>query len=107
MTLHCAVFSGPPRHSNEPFIASYRIIQELVSNALKHSRASEIIVQLTQHPDHLNVTVEDNGVGFDQTVTGEGIGLKNIYSRADLLNAYINIDSGKGRGTLASIDIPT
>jgi signal transduction histidine kinase len=95
------------RLSQQTELQLYRIIQELVSNALKHSKATEIIVQLTQHSEELNVTVEDNGIGFDTNQTREGIGLKNIYSRADMLNAHLNIDSGKGRGTLISIDIPT
>ncbi len=85
----------------------YRIIQELVSNALKHSGATEIIVQVTQHQKEMTVTVEDNGTGFETTKAPEGMGLRNVMNRVGLLNANINIDTGRGKGTLVTIDIPT
>lgn len=85
----------------------YRMIQELVSNALKHSHANSITVQLTQHENDLNVLVEDNGTGFDVHERGDGIGLQNIYHRADILGAKVNLDTFRGRGTVVTVDIPT
>ncbi|MCA6078805.1 tetratricopeptide repeat-containing sensor histidine kinase [Fulvivirga sedimenti] len=85
----------------------YRIIQELVSNALKHSNATEVIVQVTQHDNEMTVTVEDNGSGFETARAPEGMGLRNVMNRVGLLNANINIDTGRGKGTLITIDIPT
>ncbi|MEJ2006352.1 MAG: ATP-binding protein, partial [Cyclobacteriaceae bacterium] len=84
----------------------YRMIQELVSNALKHSGANEIIVQVTRHDSELTVTVEDNGSGFKEKSQSEGLGLTNLERRVDLLNGTYHIDTGKDIGTIVSIDIP-
>ncbi len=74
--------------------------------ALKHSKATEIIVQLTQHENELNLLVEDNGIGFDVKSGEGGLGLKNIHKRAEMLGCTVNIDSYRNRGTMVSLDIP-
>ena len=72
----------------------YRIIQELVTNSLKHANASEISVQLCKRGHRLEITVEDNGKGFDPNrVKSQGIGLKNIQSRVDFLDADLDFSS--------------
>lgn len=73
----------------------YRIIQELITNISKHSKASLAMVQLNFHENELSITVEDNGVGFNQKSTQTGLGLKNINSRVQFLNAQLEIDSSK------------
>jgi signal transduction histidine kinase len=86
----------------------YRIIQELLSNILKHSKASEVSIQLLKKETRLNIVVEDNGVGFDliQVKKQKGMGLRNIESRVNSLNGELNIDSGKGGGTTVTIEMP-
>jgi two-component system, NarL family, sensor kinase len=86
----------------------YRIIQELICNILKHSKASEVSIQLLKKEKRLNIVVEDNGLGFDinQVKNKKGMGLKNIESRVNSLNGEFNIDSGKGAGTTITIEIP-
>lgn len=86
----------------------YRIVQELVSNILKHSGATEIIVQLNRYESQLLLTVEDNGCGFNvnELNSKKGIGLKNLQSRVFALEGQLNIDSGKGNGTTTTIEIP-
>lgn len=86
----------------------YRIIQELISNILKHSKASEVSIQLLKKDNRLNVVVEDNGIGFNvsELNSSKGMGLKNIESRVDSLHGKYDIDSGKGAGTTITIDIP-
>ncbi|MFZ6012530.1 MAG: tetratricopeptide repeat protein [Bacteroidota bacterium] len=86
----------------------YRIIQELVSNALKHANASEITVQLTKQANELILTVEDNGVGFDHQIKliSKGVGLQNVESRIQSLEGTMLIDSNKGNGTTILINIP-
>lgn len=87
----------------------YRIIQELVSNVLKHAQASKLNIQINRFQGVLNIIVEDNGIGFQ---TGEvlkeekGMGIKNIRSRVHDLEGTLHIDSGRGKGTTVSIDIP-
>lgn len=89
-------------------IATYRILQELLKNVWKHAQASEVIVQLTAEDEHLNLIVEDNGVGFDvaKTLKKPGIGLESIQSRVMLLQGNLQIESSPGAGTTVTIDIP-
>jgi len=84
----------------------YRIIQELVTNILKHSKATEALIQFNYREDELFITVEDNGIGFDKNVISKGIGHQNIQTRIDFLNAQINVDSSSiGTSYTISIDL--
>lgn len=90
-------------------VTAYRLVQELVSNALKHSHATKITIQLTCFEDILNLIVEDNGVGFDANYLMEnsvGIGLKSIQTRITNVNGDFEVDSRKGKGTTVIIDLP-
>ncbi len=87
-------------------ITIYRIIQELISNILKHAKSSEISIQLLKSKNGLNIIVEDNGVGFNTDNNNTGMGLKNIQSRVDSLNGELKIDSTFKKGTTVTIDIP-
>jgi two-component system NarL family sensor kinase len=86
----------------------YRIVQELVSNILKHAQANEIILQLNRYESELLLIVEDNGIGFDpqNAKLSSGIGLSNIETRVVKMNGRLNIDSRKGQGTTVTIEIP-
>lgn len=80
-------------------IIVYRIVQELVNNAVKHAQASEIFVQVMNIERHLTITVEDNGKGFDPTNVKGGSGLKNIQSRVEYLKGKIDLRQRPGGGT--------
>ena len=84
----------------------YRIIQEAVNNVIKHAQATRLDIQLTKDADSLTVTIEDNGIGFDRNIVGNGIGLKNIEARAAFLNGKVEYDTAPGKGTLVAIYIP-
>lgn len=84
----------------------YRIIQETVTNVVKHADASEVIVQLEGEGSLLSITIEDNGKGFDPEGLGEkGIGLKNLAYRIQVLNGTYEINSSPGKGTSVYIYI--
>lgn len=84
----------------------YRIIQELVTNILKHSKATESMIQFNYREDELFITVEDNGIGFDKYAVYNGIGHKNIKTRIDFLNAQLDVDSNNaGTSYTISIDL--
>lgn len=84
----------------------YRIIQELVTNILKHAKATEALVQFNYREDELFITVEDNGIGFDVNAISKGIGHDNIKTRIDVLNAHLNVDSSSaGTSYTISIDL--
>lgn len=87
-------------------IAVYRIIQEAVSNVLKHSQANEMSIAVTHAPGRMSVLVSDNGKGFDTDQASHGVGLANIRSRAAALGAKVQIDSMPGKGTTVSVECP-
>ncbi len=87
----------------------YRCGQELISNALRHSGASEILVQLIKHDQSIVLMVEDDGTGFETKENNQenpGIGLINIKTRTRSLNGEFIIESQKEKGTTISIEIP-
>ncbi len=94
--------------NGEQELQLYRIVQELISNILKHSEAKEATIQLIRNEDSVNLIVEDDGKGFNpnEGIKGGGIGLSNLKARVNKLNGNFHIDSGKGAGTSISIDIP-
>jgi len=78
----------------------------LVTNILKHSKATEALIQFNYREDELFITVEDNGIGFDKKVISPGIGHKNIKTRIDFLNAQLDVDSSStGTSCTISIDL--
>lgn len=104
-------FTAYPRQKIDSITESlqmeiYRIIQELVTNTLKHAKATTIDLQLNYVEDNLNILFEDNGIGFDSQKKEEGIGFKNINSRLYSVSGSMEIDSMINRGTIINIDIP-
>lgn len=87
-------------------IVVYRIVQELVNNAVKHAEASTILAQVIKRDENLTITVEDNGKGFDkeQLAKIRTAGLHNIQSRVNYLRGQMDIQSTPGKGTSVHID---
>jgi two-component system NarL family sensor kinase len=86
----------------------YRLVQELLNNILRHASAEQAFVQLDFHDHNLEITVEDNGVGFDTSLllTSAGIGWSNIRNRVEYLTGKIDIQSVPDQGTTVNIDLP-
>ena len=92
----------------ERSIMLYRILQELVSNIVRHSGATTALVQLIQHSNEISLIAEDNGCGFNkESDLGDGIGLRNLKARIDFLGGMLDVDSQQGQGTTVTIRIPT
>lgn len=96
------------RKSGEPFrfdsvkeLAFFRIVQELLNNAMKHSSATSITVNFRFRNDVLIFTVYDNGIGFNLNDKATGLGLKNLESRSGLTDAKFKLKSWPGKGTRA------
>ncbi|MBN8674858.1 MAG: tetratricopeptide repeat protein [Chitinophagales bacterium] len=85
----------------------YRIIQELVNNAVKHAEASQIIVQLTMNNNKTGITVEDNGKGFDKNILAQakGAGMANISYRVQYFNGTSDLVTSPGNGTSVNIEL--
>ncbi len=86
-------------------VSLYRIVQELLNNALKHSEASKIQVQLMELNQKLILIVEDDGKGMKPS-SSAGHGFHNIKSRLDFINGAVNYEPGPETGTLATVTIP-
>ncbi len=87
----------------------YRIVQENLSNIIKHSKAKNATVQLYGFNDYIQMTIEDDGVGFklgqyDDDDSHHGI--QNMMFRAEVLNAVYDLESNEGSGTFITIKIP-
>lgn len=82
----------------------YRIIQECLQNSIKHSKCKNINVSFKSSEKMLNLTVTDDGIGFESNKEKKGIGLKNIISRVKKIDGLLRIDSIPGKGTKINIE---
>lgn len=85
-------------------IMIFRIIQELITNAVKHANAKHILAECLQQQNVFSITVEDDGSGFDTTAGFEGIGLTTLRNRVKYLEGKVDIHSEKGVGTTTNIE---
>lgn len=87
-------------------IALYRVIQEVLNNALKYAEAKNIWINMTHHTS-LSISIKDDGKGFDTNIinTSEGIGWQNIHSRMEILNGEVLIQSSPGIGSEISLKL--
>ncbi len=83
-----------------------RIIQELMHNVYKHSKATQVNLSFIMHKNQLVIIIEDNGVGFNPDNFTKGIGLKNVEERIKNINGKFILDSFIQKGTHITIEIP-
>jgi two-component system sensor histidine kinase UhpB len=91
---------------NELAISAYRIVQEALSNIMKHSQAGFARVDLALDAAALHVEVQDDGEGFDPALASEGIGIIGMRERVHALGGAIRVQSVPGEGTLVAITLP-
>lgn len=90
----------------------FRILQEAVSNILRHANASKVIINLRPKDEQVVLEIQDNGRGFDvQKATGEALtrkqfGLLGMQERVSLVNGTLKVDSIPGEGTTLRVDVP-
>jgi two-component system, NarL family, sensor kinase len=107
ISFHLTGQSVPTTPQKEMLL--FRIVQEALHNAIKHSGGSEVSISLDYEPQHLLLTIRDNGKGFDSASLDPlktGIGMKNMKNRAALAGATMRIESGMGKGTCLRLVIP-
>lgn len=106
MQIDLLVSAGEERLDSSVEIAIYRIVQEVVNNMIKHSKANHVEVMLDYNAEKVYLSIKDNGVGFDTAniETSSGIGWRNIFSRVYMMNGDVQIQSQPGRGTLVNIE---
>ncbi|MBP1164023.1 signal transduction histidine kinase [Chryseobacterium sp. PvR013] len=108
LDIHTEFINYSNSISKEKQLIIYRIIQELVNNAIKHANTSEIIIQISEEENLLNLTVEDNGKGFDPAGLNarKTAGFHNIELRVQFLKGTMNITSELNIGTSIELQIP-
>jgi two-component system sensor histidine kinase UhpB len=87
-------------------ISAYRIVQEALSNVVKHARATHAEVALSMEDGELRMQISDNGSGFDPAQASPGIGLVGMRERVYALNGRIGVDTGLAAGTRINIAMP-
>lgn len=82
----------------------FRIIQECINNVLKHSRAKNMNIDIVDGDKTINITLKDDGVGFENDGNKKGSGLISMQKRANLIHTDFQLTSEKGKGTSISIN---
>ncbi|MFZ7111330.1 MAG: PAS domain-containing sensor histidine kinase [Desulfatiglandales bacterium] len=102
----------PERMKSENKLAIYRIIQESLTNAIKHAEAKRIFVNLVKKAESIALTVEDDGIGFDpakthsKEETDQHLGIDIMKERASQVLGSLRVETRPGKGTMVSAEIP-
>jgi signal transduction histidine kinase len=94
------------RFSSEIELALYRVFQEALNNVIKHARATRFSVTLTYSHPKIIFILKDDGIGFDQDKSTDGIGLLGMRERVVSVDGTIAIISGKRKGTTIRVELP-
>ena len=84
----------------------YRIIQEQLTNIIRHAKAKKAIIKLHNTATTVLLTIEDNGIGFNTIQSRNGVGITNILNRVETYNGSVNILSSPGKGCRLEVSIP-
>jgi signal transduction histidine kinase len=108
LKIHLNAPNETPRFTPATFEAICQMVNEALSNAVRHSDARNIHINAQRLDKHLEVTIVDDGKGFDLQALSEnsGLGLRNIQQRAALHGGRVEIDSIPGEGTRLTIRVP-
>ena len=105
--VHLQAALGNERLDPEIETALYRIVQEALTNVVKHAQASTISVVLTKRGDSVTALIEDDGQGFEASGgSGDGLGLLGIRERIALLRGRVAVESSEGSGTTVVVEVP-
>jgi signal transduction histidine kinase len=107
LTVQFEVVGKVERLPNEMETAIYRIVQEALTNVVRHARATRVDILLERREDLLVVVVEDNGVGFDpERQDASRLGVLGMRERADMLGGRIIYESAPGKGATMLLEVP-
>lgn len=107
LTIRCTVSPDLPRWSETEEVNLYRIVQECLTNIIKHAEATEVELEMLKiSPKTVLIRISDNGRGFDVNRVSSGFGLTTIHDRAAMLNARLMMDSEIGGGTRIVLEVP-
>jgi signal transduction histidine kinase len=102
LTVDGELDTVPDRHQT----CVYRVVQEALTNCVRHAQARSVTVSVTGRDDGLNLSVTDDGMGFDPAQRRDGLGLRGIEERVKELGGNLTITSAAGQGTTLSMYLP-
>ena len=97
---------GSEQLSEESATALYRIVQEALTNVIKHSQARHVVILVTRKNGRAAVVIEDDGRGFDPSVRPDGFGIEGMRERVDLIGGSLHVESREGAGTTIAVEVP-
>jgi len=103
------IIDGDSRLGLDKEINTYRIVQEIVHNTVKHAKASLLVIRINQENGLFILSTTDNGTGFDyfaRSKDNTGLGLRNLQSRAEIMGGEITCMTEPGKGTSYTLEIP-
>jgi signal transduction histidine kinase len=112
ISFRCEIEELDKRLPVEIETAVFRVVQEALTNVVRHARAETVLIQMAREGARLAIEVEDDGRGFDPASvatpesSGRGLGLLGIRERVELLGGQVTIDSAPGQGTRLAVSVP-
>ena len=106
LNAHLNIIGEPIEINQKDEIILFRILQEFLSNTVKHSKTPKLEVTLTYTKEHLTIKAQDFGVGFDEDEIEKGSGLINMKSRAKLIDTQFSLLSKKDKGVILTLVYP-
>jgi signal transduction histidine kinase len=97
---------GDASVSDDAATAIYRIVQEALTNVVKHAAARHVSILLTRQNERVVAVIEDDGLGFDPGRESDGSGIHGMRERIQLLDGRLRIESGSGSGTTLVVEVP-
>jgi len=96
------------KYPKDVTLCLYRVVQEAVRNAVKHSGSAEVEVQMVRRNGHVELSVSDSGAGFDMKAekSKAGMGLISMRERLRLVGGHLRIESAPAKGTRIVADVP-
>jgi signal transduction histidine kinase len=112
IAFRCEIEGLEERLPVEIETAVFRVVQEALTNVVRHAQAETVLIQMAREGSRLVIEVEDDGAGFDPASvatplsSGRGLGLLGIRERVELLGGHVTIDSAPGQGTRVAVTVP-
>ena len=97
---------GEERLPSDVETTLYRITQEALTNVVKHAHAKRVSIVLTRRNESISAVIEDDGQGFAEGSSGNGLGLLGMGERVALVDGRLTVESSPGAGTTLSIEVP-
>lgn len=106
LQINLKVYADPVKIGHDVHLGVYRVIQEHMTNILKHAEANCVSIYITVKDAVVTAIIKDDGKGFNIKAQRKGVGISNMQSRADSLNGVLTIESKPGDGCLLTLTIP-